>query len=90
MGKDTSDSLEQFSALSAFAAPLLLRPLPHELQCHPGRRAGIRELHFVGGNGRDDTALIGGSNKIWKRARLDTCVYRFCVFVHRVRSHTGD
>lgn len=69
---------------------LLLRPLPHELQCHPGRRAGIRELHFVGGNGSDDTALIGGSNEIWKGARLDVGVDGLGVLVHRIRPGIGD
>jgi hypothetical protein len=43
---------------SRTAVELLLCPLPHEVQCHTGRRAGIRELHFVGSNGRDDPALI--------------------------------
>ena len=44
-----------------------LRPLPHDLQRQAGKRAGIRELHFVSGDGRNDPALIGSSNKIWKR-----------------------
>src|SRR5439155_27277944 len=43
----------------------LLRPLPHDFQCQPGKCAGIRELHFVGSNGRDDPALIRGSDEIW-------------------------
>ena len=58
-----------------------LRPLPHDA----GRVAEVRELHFVGANGRDDPALIRGSDEIRKRARLDVCVDRFCVFVHRIR-----
>ncbi len=68
----------------------LLRPLPHDFQCQPGKCAGIRELHFVGSNGRDDPALIRGSDEIWKRARLDADVDRFRVFVHRIRPSVGD
>jgi hypothetical protein len=41
----------------------LFRTLPHELQCHPGRCARVRELHFVGGDGRDDPALIGAPTR---------------------------
>ena len=37
----------------------LLRPLPHELQCHSGRGAGVRELHLIGGDGRNNAALVG-------------------------------
>src|SRR5262245_43173857 len=54
------------------------------------RRAGIRELHFVRGNGRDDPALIWGAYKIWQRACLDVGINSFCVFVHRVRACIGD
>ena len=68
----------------------LLRPLPHDFQCQPGKCAGIRELHFVGSNGRDDPALIRGSDEIWKRARLDADVDRFRVFVHHIRPSVGD
>src|SRR6266545_5832299 len=53
-----------------------LRPLPHDLQRQAGKRAGIRELHFVGGDGRNDPPLIGSPDKIWKRARLDIHVDR--------------
>jgi hypothetical protein len=41
---------------------------------HAGWRAGVRELHFVGGYRRNNPALIGGSDEIWKRARLYICV----------------
>ena len=67
-----------------------LRPFPRDIQCNAGRRAGVRELHFVDSNGRDDPALIRGSDEIWKRARLDVRVDRFCVFVHRIRPGVGD
>ncbi len=67
-----------------------LRPLPHDLQRQAGKRAGIRELHFVGGDGRNDPPLIGSPDKIWKRARLDIHVDRFCAFVHRIRARVGD
>jgi len=48
-----------------------LRPLEHQLQCHTGRRARVRELQFLVGNRRDDPALIGRSDEIWNRTRLD-------------------
>ena len=44
-----------------------LRPLEHQLQCHAGRRARVRELQFLVGNRRDDPALIGRSDEIRNR-----------------------
>jgi hypothetical protein len=45
----------------ALAVPLAVSfsAFPNELQGHPGRGAGICELHLIGRNGRNDPPLIG-------------------------------
>jgi hypothetical protein len=60
---------------------LIISPASTQTPMSPGRSAGIRELHFVGGYGRNDPALIRCSDEIWKRARLHVCVDRLSVFI---------
>jgi hypothetical protein len=41
---------------------LLLCPLPHELQCHTGRRTGF--VNFISSAVMNDPALVSSFNKI--------------------------
>src|SRR5215207_7985480 len=67
-----------------------LRSLEDQLQRQTCGCARVRELQFLVGNRRDDPALIGRSDEIRNRARLDVEVSGLRAFVQRVSPGVGN